>query len=73
MLELSNETNIKVCNVVASLRAHALGCSLCARYLNSGNESLCEHGKEIIARELAYADMSPVLSNVQPECNRVES
>jgi len=55
-IRLSNDTKIKFCNAVDALRRHGIWCRDCATYLKWGDGDLCEIGKNIVARELAYAD-----------------
>ena len=56
---LSNETKIKACNFFHTMQNHMGCCEQCCEYLYDGDGDLCSHGKEIIARELAYAETTP--------------
>ena len=60
-VRLHNDTKIRFCNAFDALRRHAAEgtsgeCAACSIYLRSGDGDLCEKGKDLIAREMAYAD-----------------
>ena len=56
---LSNETKIKAITLFHAMQNHIWRCLQCCEYLYDGDGDLCSHGKEIIARELAYAETTP--------------
>ena len=55
-MNLPNDTKILFCNAVDAIGRHDIGCSACREYMRFGDGDLCEEGKQIIAREMAYAD-----------------
>ena len=59
LLRLQNETKIKFCNAFHEMQNHLGNCDACCLYLYHGDGDLCELGKDIIARKLAYMDTTP--------------
>lgn len=57
-VRLPNDTKIRFCNAMDALRIHGIECRDCATYVKWGDGDMCEEGKDIIARELAYAETS---------------
>lgn len=55
-VRLPNDTKIRFCNAMNAILVHGKQCPLCATYVESGDGDLCKQGKDIIARELAYAE-----------------
>jgi hypothetical protein len=60
-VRLCNDTKIRFCNALDALRRHAAEgtsgeCAACSIYLRTGDGDLCEKGKDLIAREMAYTD-----------------
>lgn len=55
-IRLPNDTKIRFCNAIDALRRHGIDCRDCATYIKWGDGDLCAKGKDLIARELAYAD-----------------
>ena len=58
---LPNDTKIRFCNALDALRRHAAEgtsgeCAACSIYMRIGDGDLCEKGKDLIAREMAYTD-----------------
>lgn len=56
MYNLPNETKIHFCNAMNSLLSHLDDCDECCEYIEEGSGDLCNEGKEIIAKEMAYSD-----------------
>ena len=59
LLRLQNETKIKFCNAFHEMQNHLGNCDACCLYLYHGDGDLCNLGKDIIARKLAYMDTTP--------------
>jgi hypothetical protein len=59
LLRLQNETKINFCNAWHEMQQHLGNCDGCCEYMYHGIGDLCEIGKDIIARKLAYADTTP--------------
>jgi len=67
-MNLPNETKIRFCNAFAEMNRHHPNCTACAEYLAFGNGDLCDRGKAVIGKNLAYADTDHVesaISNVE--------
>lgn len=58
-MELDNDSKIRFGNAFCAILEHSRTCQDCRTYLDSGDGDLCAKGKDIIAFELAYADMTP--------------
>ncbi len=59
LLRLQNETKINFCNAWHEMQQHLGNCDGCCEYMYHGIGDLCDIGKDIIARKLAYADTTP--------------
>ena len=57
-MNLPNDTKIKFGNAFRAMQNHLGCCMKCSEYIYDGDGDLCDNGKEIIVRELAYADTS---------------
>lgn len=55
LIRLPNDTKIHFCNAMHALLKHSDECTACLGYIEAGCEDLCPKGKDLIARELAYA------------------
>lgn len=67
LLRLQNETKIKFCNAWHEMQQHLGNCDACCEYMYHGIGDLCDIGKDIIARKLAYADTTPDWSPNAPD------
>lgn len=56
LIRLTNETKIKFCNAWHEMLLHLGNCDACCEYMYHGIGDLCDIGKDIIARKLAYAE-----------------
>jgi hypothetical protein len=59
LLRLQNETKINFCNAWHEMQQHLGNCDGCCEYMYHGIGDLCDIGKDIIARKLAYVDTTP--------------
>jgi hypothetical protein len=55
-VRLNNDTKIRFCNAMHVLTQHTYVCTECTLYTERGDGDLCDRGKGIIARELAWAN-----------------
>lgn len=60
-LKIPNDTKIRFCNTMHAMQLHFADCNDCLYYICRGDGDLCDMGKDLIARELAYAETAPVL------------
>lgn len=61
-LILFNDSKIRVCNFFRAMQDHLGTCEGCCVYIYHGDGDLCERGKTILARALAFTDMSVEVS-----------
>ena len=65
-MKLDNETKIKFCNAYGDLNAHEEFCVECREYLSSGCGDLCDVGKQLICKSLAFTDTEPIEVKTHP-------